>query len=49
MLDSMSVATYLGRFTQIQDELAAVGEIMDIDFLVTTTLKNFSKPWGSFV
>jgi hypothetical protein len=29
--------------------LAAVKEIVDPDFLVRTTLNNFSKPWGSFV
>ena len=29
--------------------MAIVGEIVDLDFLVRTTLNNFSKPWGSFV
>jgi hypothetical protein len=49
MLNSESVTSYLGRFTQIRDELAVVREIVDPDFLVRTTLNNFSKPWGSFV
>jgi hypothetical protein len=49
MLDFETVTSYLGRFTQIRDELAAVGEIVDPDFLVRTTLNSFSKPWGSFV
>ena len=49
MLDSEMVISYLGRFTQIQDELAAVGEIVDPDFLVRTALNSFTKPWGSFV
>jgi hypothetical protein len=49
MLDFETVTSYLGRFTQIRDELAAVGEIVDPDFMVRTTLNNFSKPWGSFV
>jgi hypothetical protein len=49
MLDFETVTSYLGRFTQIRDELAAVGEIVDPTFLVRTTLNNFSKPWGSFV
>jgi hypothetical protein len=49
MLKSESVISYLGRFTQTRDELAAVEEIVDPDFLVMTTLNDFSKPWGSFV
>jgi hypothetical protein len=49
MLDFETVTSYLGRFTQIKDELAAVREIVDPNFLVRTTLDNFSKPWGSFV
>jgi hypothetical protein len=39
----------LSKFTQIRDELAAVGEIVDLDFLVRTSLNDFTKPWGSFV
>jgi hypothetical protein len=49
MLDSESVTSFLGRFTQIRDELAAIRKIVDRDILVKTTLNNFSKPWGSFV
>jgi hypothetical protein len=49
MLKSESVTSYLGRFTQNQDELAVVGEIVDPMVLVRTTLNDFSKPWGSFV
>jgi hypothetical protein len=49
MLKSESVTSYLGRFTQTRDELAAVGEIVDPMVLVRTTLNDFSKPWGSFV
>jgi hypothetical protein len=49
MLDSKSVTSYLGIFTQIRDELAVVWEIVDPDFLVRTTLNRFSKPWDSFV
>jgi hypothetical protein len=49
MLNSESLTSYLGRFTQIQDELVALEEIVDPNFLVRTTLNNFSKPWGSFV
>jgi hypothetical protein len=49
MLDFETVTSYLGRFTQIRDELAVAGEIVDPYFLARTTLNNFSKPWGSFV
>jgi hypothetical protein len=49
MLKSESVTSYLRRFTQTQDELAAVGEIMDPMVLVMTTLNDFSESWGSFV
>jgi hypothetical protein len=49
MLDSESVTSFLGRFTQIRDELAVVGEIVEPEFMVRTTLNSFTKPWGSFV
>jgi hypothetical protein len=48
MLDSKSVSSFLGRFTKIRDELAAVGEIVDPRFMVRTALNIFSKPWGAF-
>jgi hypothetical protein len=41
MLNSESVTSYLGRFTQIQDELATVREIVDPEFLVRTALNIF--------
>jgi hypothetical protein len=49
MLKVESVTSYFGRFTLIRDELAAVGEIVDPDFMVRTTLNSFSKPSGSFI
>jgi hypothetical protein len=49
MLKTESTTSYLGRFTQIRDELAAVGEIVDPDVMVRKSLNSFSKPWGSFV
>jgi hypothetical protein len=49
MLDFETITSYLGIFTQIRDELAAIEEIVDLDFLVRTALNSFSKPWGSFV
>jgi len=44
MLDFETMTSYLGRFTQIEDELAVVGEIVDPKVLVRTTLNIFSKP-----
>jgi len=44
MLKIESVTSYLGRFNQIRDELVVVREIVDREFLVSTSLKNFSKP-----
>jgi len=49
ILDSKSVTSFLGRFTQIKDELAVVGEIVDPNFMVRTALNSFTKPWGSFI
>jgi hypothetical protein len=40
-----SVTSFLNRFSQIRDELAAVGEIVDPSNLVRITLNGFSKPW----
>jgi hypothetical protein len=44
-----SVATYLTKFTQIRDELVAVGEIVDETKLVRTTLNVFTKQWEVLV
>jgi hypothetical protein len=49
MLDFELVTSFLGRFTQIRDELAVVEEIVDPDFMVRTVVNNITKPWGSFV
>jgi hypothetical protein len=49
MLKTESVTSCLGRFTQTRHELAAVGEIVDPDFMVRTSLNSFTKPWGPFV
>ena len=49
MLKTESVTSYLGKFTQIRDALAAIGGIVDPDFMVRTALNNFTKPWGPFV
>jgi hypothetical protein len=49
MLQDELVTSYLGRYTQIRDELGAVGEVVDPDSKVSTSLNNFTKPWGPFV
>jgi hypothetical protein len=49
MLKNELVTSYLGRYTQIRDELAIIGEVVDLDSMVRTTLNNFTKPWGPFV
>jgi len=43
------VTSFPGRYTQIRDDLGAVGEVVDTDSMVRTALNNFTKPWGPFV
>jgi hypothetical protein len=49
MVEADTITPYLTRFSQIRDELAAVGEIVDPSELVRMALNGFSKPWKSFV
>jgi hypothetical protein len=49
MLQDELVTSFLGRYTQIRDELGAVGEVVDPNSMVTTALNSFTKPWGPFV
>jgi hypothetical protein len=49
MMKTDSVTSFLTRFSQIRDELAVVGEIVDPFELVRIALNGFSKPWESFV
>jgi hypothetical protein len=44
MLKNESVTSYLGRYTQIKDELAVVGEVVDPNSMVRTALNSFTKP-----
>ena len=44
-----TITPYLSWFTQIRDELGAVGDIVDPSELVRTALNGFIKPWESFV
>jgi hypothetical protein len=43
------VTSYLTKITQIRDELGVVGEKVENQELVRTTMKGFSKPWDAFV
>jgi hypothetical protein len=49
MTKTDSVTPFLTRFSQIRDELAVVGEIVDPSDLVKIALNVFFKPWESFV
>jgi hypothetical protein len=49
MLEDESVTSFLGRYTQIRDELGAVGEVVNPNSLVRTTMNSFTKSWGPFV
>ena len=49
MLKDESVTSFLGRYTQIKDELGAVGEVVDPNSLVRQAMNRFTKPWGPFV
>jgi hypothetical protein len=49
MLKSESVTSFLGRYTQIRDELVVVGEVVNPNSMARTTLNSFTKSWGPFV
>jgi hypothetical protein len=49
MLNDESVTSFLGRDTQIKDDLGAVGEVVDPNSMVRKTLNNVTKPWVPFV
>ena len=44
-----SVTAYLTWVSQVRDELAAVGEIIDSVELIQVALNGFSKSWETFV
>ena len=44
-----SMTSYLTRVSQVRDELAAVGEVVDRAALIRVALNGFSKSWESFV
>ena len=44
-----SVTAYLTRVSQVRDELAAVGEMVDSAELIRVALNCFSKSWETFI
>jgi hypothetical protein len=49
MLEDETVTSFLGRYTQIRDELAAIGEVVNPNSLVGQAMNSFTKPWDPFV
>jgi hypothetical protein len=49
ILKDESVTSFLGRYTQIRDNLGAVGEVVDPNSLVRQAMNSFTKPQGPFV
>jgi hypothetical protein len=49
MLEDESVTSFLGRYTQIRNELAAVAEVVNPNSLVRQAMNSFTKPRGPFV
>jgi len=46
---SDTVSTYFMRVSQIRDQLAVIGDVVDDAELVTTTLNGFPSSWDTFV
>jgi hypothetical protein len=49
VLEDESVTSFLGRYTQIRDELGSIEEVVDTNSMVRIVLNSFTKPWGPFV
>jgi hypothetical protein len=49
MGNSESISSYLMRVSQIRDQLATIGDIINDKELVTTTLNGFPDSWNPFV
>jgi hypothetical protein len=49
MLKDELMTSFLGRYTQIRDELRAIGEVVEPNSLVRQALNSFTKSWGPFV
>ena len=44
-----SIQDYFTRVSQIKDKLEAIGDKLDEDEMVVTTLNGLTKPWESFI
>jgi hypothetical protein len=49
MLKDETITSFLGRYTQIRDELAVVREVVNPNSLVRQAMNRFTKLWGPFV
>jgi hypothetical protein len=49
MLNDELVNLFLGHYTQIRDNIGAVGEVVDPNSLVRQSMNRFTKQWGPFV
>ena len=49
MLEDESVTSFIGRYTQIRDEMGAVREVVEPNSMVRIALNSFTKQWGPFV
>jgi hypothetical protein len=49
MLKDESVTSFLGRYTQIRDDIGATREVVDPNSLLRQDMNSFTKPWGPFV
>jgi hypothetical protein len=48
MFKDESVTSFLGRYTQIRDELGVVREVVNHNSLVRQAMNSFTKQWGPF-
>ena len=49
MSKGKSVQDYFTRISQIKEKLSAIGDTLDEDELVMTTLNGLTRPWESFI
>jgi hypothetical protein len=49
MLKGESITSFLGRYTQIRDDLGVVEEVVNSNSMVRIALNNFTKPRGPFI
>ena len=49
MCQRESIQDYFIRVSQFKEKLEAIGDSLDEDELVTTTLTGLTRPWDSFI